>query len=168
MKKIIYIFVIILSIPLLYYVYKEINVNNNTSESFQINDYGELPKLFVDHINTKDDLYVISIFATWCSSCLKEHEFIMNYESITKIPIYAVAVNEGEDDIQEFLGKYGNPYKKIIYNFPFHKLEDIKIDKIPRVLIIRKNKIIFDHEGVITKSILQNELLPIARKFSRW
>lgn len=55
---------------------------------------------------------LLNIFASWCIPCIAEAP-ILDEMSRRGIPIYGVAIRDRQADVEAFLARNGNPYRKI-------------------------------------------------------
>jgi cytochrome c biogenesis protein CcmG, thiol:disulfide interchange protein DsbE len=97
------------------------------------------------------DIKIINFFASWCESCLSEHELLLQIVSKLDIPIYGLAWRDNTRSVKQYLSKHGNPYQMvgeiddISYRMHFHLVG------VPHSLVVdRNNKIIAHFKGPIT------------------
>lgn len=142
-----------------YYDYPE----NDNNIKFVEPLYKE-PNIFREYFTPdENNTYIINIFASWCSSCKKEHQNIINISKNFNIPIYGIAVNDFTNQLKNMLGNNMEPYKKVYLDFPVSKISEISIGRIPRTLIINNGNIIYDHTGAVTSQINKTDIFPILR-----
>ncbi|HEY0626285.1 MAG TPA: redoxin family protein [Allosphingosinicella sp.] len=55
---------------------------------------------------------VINIFASWCVPCIAEAPQLLELEQ-RGVPIDAIAIRDKSEDIEEFLRRWGDPYRNI-------------------------------------------------------
>jgi cytochrome c biogenesis protein CcmG/thiol:disulfide interchange protein DsbE len=55
---------------------------------------------------------LLNIFASWCIPCAAEAPQLMQLAQ-AGVPIEAIAIRDRPEDIQAFLGRWGNPYHRI-------------------------------------------------------
>ncbi len=53
---------------------------------------------------------LVNIWATWCSGCRAEHEFLMQLNNNETIPIYAINWRDKRGDALAWLAQIGDPY----------------------------------------------------------
>ncbi len=91
--------------------------NNNLSQNtIKLLEFS-LPALFeaknfsLKNLKNDQNRYsVVNFFASWCTTCLSEHEVLMQLRREKSINIYGVAWHDFKNDTIEFLEKNGNPY----------------------------------------------------------
>jgi cytochrome c biogenesis protein CcmG/thiol:disulfide interchange protein DsbE len=55
---------------------------------------------------------LLNVFASWCVPCAAEAPQLMQLAQ-TGVPIDAIAIRDRPEDIQAFLGRWGDPYQRI-------------------------------------------------------
>lgn len=55
---------------------------------------------------------LLNIFASWCIPCAAEAPQLLQLAQ-AGVPIDAIAIRDRTEDIQGFLGRWGNPYRRI-------------------------------------------------------
>ncbi len=104
--------------------------------------------------------YFINFFATWCKICLQEHHQLVKLAADLPFPVYGVAVNDNENNLNKLLGVYGNPYAQIATdNGSFSR--SILIKGLPTIILVNEmGKIITSHSGIISKEVFAKKFQP--------
>lgn len=116
-----------------------------------------------DSLNNQEftnEVVVINFFASWCVTCLAEHEHLK--ELAKNVRLYGIAWRD--ENTKQYILEHGNPYHKI----GIDKKGDIGIEfgitGVPQTFIIDKDgKIIFAYPGNLTKDIINDQIIPIIR-----
>ena len=61
---------------------------------------------------TKGEPRVLNVFASWCVPCIAEAPQLLELEQ-RGIPIDAIAIRDRQEDIANFLSRWGDPYQRI-------------------------------------------------------
>ncbi|MDG1285989.1 MAG: redoxin family protein [Rickettsiales bacterium] len=106
---------------------------------------------------------VINLFASWCSPCIKE---IPALQSLRRhLPVYGIAFRDKPKDLKKWLAKHGNPYTEIGIDKGLTFIWDLGITGVPTTLLLdATQKIVYIHQGLLTESDIQNEILPRLEK----
>jgi thiol-disulfide isomerase/thioredoxin len=99
--------------------------------------------------------YIIHFFASWCGYCIEEYPLFFELKK-EKIPVYAIAWKDSDENIKYIIKKLGNPFEKILLDpFGFDS-SSLQISAIPlTILIDSKGNAVFGKMGQID----QNELI---------
>ena len=86
--------------------------------NFVLPDFS-LPNLYEEGFNiSKKDLLnkyvVLNFFASWCSTCVAEHETLFTLKQQGFVDLYGVAWQDLNENTLKFLQEKGNPYLKVI------------------------------------------------------
>jgi len=104
---------------------------------------------------------LLNIFASWCIPCIAEAP-ILDQMSRQGIPIYGVAIRDRQEDVEAFLARNGNPYRKIGADNVSSIQLAIGSSGVPETFVIDgKGTIMHQHIGDIRESdipTLLNEL----------
>jgi cytochrome c biogenesis protein CcmG/thiol:disulfide interchange protein DsbE len=100
-----------------------------------------LPLLFENNkFLTKKDLIgkytIINFFASWCSTCLAEHEILLRLQSEAVGDLYGIAWRDIDDNVLKYLKKNGNPYSKVATDGKALFTKIANIDAVPETWII--------------------------------
>jgi len=110
----------------------------------------------------KGQVTVLNIWASWCSSCKKEHPIWV--ELTKKYPFSFISVSYHDDlkAAQQWLQKSGNPYSFTLFDPQGHLGMDYGVYGIPETFILDKEGIIrYRHAGPISLQLWQQTLLPL-------
>ena len=113
-----------------------------------------------DLVNKNGKYSLINVFASWCSSCLKEHELLFSIQNYGKIDLIGIAWNDYHENSKKFLKKFGNPYQKVALDSKGYLNKILGVTAIPETFLIDSNGyVIYRHQGVLTDQALRRILL---------
>lgn len=111
-----------------------------------------LPNLYEGSDLSKDHFLgqysVVNFFASWCTTCMAEHEILMRLKQRGKVKLYGIAWRDIRENTRSFLERNGNPYNIVASDSKalFSKITGIKA--VPETLIIDpKGRIIYRYQG---------------------
>jgi len=97
---------------------------------------------------------LVNVWASWCSTCRKEHQTIMNIAKNTDLQLIGIDYKDTREAGEEYLEFLGNPYDEIIFD-PIGKIGiDLGITGTPETFLVSKDGIVLDkHVGPIDQKI---------------
>jgi len=118
-------------------------VDFHTNEKVKFND------LMTNHIT------LVNVWASWCVTCRKEHEIIMNIAKNNNLKLIGINYKDTKNDAEEYLQVMGNPFDEIIFD-PQGKIGlELGVYATPETFLIDKEGlIVYKHIGEITKEVL--------------
>ncbi len=112
-----------------------------------------------------DDLFLVNLFATWCTTCALEHAQLMRLSEVHQVPIYGIAFRDKTDHIRRVLKRTGNPYKVIINDPEGYSEGYWDIKELPHTFIVdKKGRIRHDFKGPVKREDLFETVLPLIQK----
>lgn len=109
---------------------------------------------------------IVNLWASWCVACLAEHEALLELAKTHKI--YGINSGDFSTPAKKYIEKRGNPFYKIAVDPQRRIALAMGAQGLPETYIIGKDGIIYyHHRGQLTKSLIENELLPILEKLEK-
>ena len=101
-----------------------------------------------------NQLTLVNVWASWCITCRKEHQMIMDIAQNNNLKIIGINYKDTKDDGEEYLKVMGNPFDEVIFD-PEGKIGmDLGVYATPETFLISKEGlIIYKHIGEITKEV---------------
>ena len=98
----------------------------------------------------KSEISLINIWASWCTPCRAEHEYLMELSDLS-IPIYGINYRDKYENANNFLKELGNPYTGIGFDLDGVSAVTLGIFGVPETIIVgRDGNIIKKYLGPIT------------------
>ena len=121
-------------------------------------------------ILTERDLYghvcLLNIWASWCSSCYREHALLETIASRFHVPIYSLNFQDGSIAAKAWLGRYGNPYVAIGMDTSGSVARKMGVYGTPQTFLIDKQGIIrYQHIGILTQTDWDMVLWPLVQQY---
>lgn len=130
----------------------------------------ELPSLMNGKSITNESLkgksYLLNVWASWCPGCRVEHPLVEDLAKRNLIDVYGFNYKDDANDAKRWLQQFGNPYKDIIADLEGRTAIDFGVYGAPETFLIDSEGII-RHKiiGVLTPESIENELLPLIKKY---
>ena len=115
----------------------------------------------------KGKITLINFFASWCVACREEHSYL---PQVVKAGITLVGIDykDRPQDAMAWLAQMGNPYPSIAVDAQGRTGIDFGVYGMPESYLIDKQGVIrFKQIGPLTPEIIQNQVIPLAKKLSK-
>ncbi len=176
------IFVIIIGFSTYKIKAKQQNLENKFSNNldqnpldFFIAENIELQNLNLPNLYNGDDSFsikdlkgkysVINVFASWCTTCRAEHDYLLHLQNEKIIDIYGIAWRDINENTRNYLEKSGNPFIKVATDNKALLTQIAGIRAVPETFIINpEGKIILRYQGNLEDASL-SELRRVLKEF---
>jgi len=104
-----------------------------------------------------DTMTLVNVWASWCITCRKEHEMIMNIAKNTDLQLIGVNYKDTKVDAEKYLEIMGNPFDLIIFD-PNGKIGmDLGVYATPETFLVNQNGLIlYKHIGEIDSRVWED------------
>ena len=107
-------------------------------------------------------LALVNVWASWCVTCRKEHQVLMNIAENTNLKLIGINYKDTKRDGGEYLKVMGNPFDEIVFDPNGEIGMELGVYATPETFLIsREGLIIHKHIGEITKEIWNENFLPL-------
>ena len=114
-----------------------------------------LKNLNQTNINLREvnnNITIFTFWATWCSPCIEElesfNEEYKNWKEKSTINFYAVSIDDNRSINKVKTLVYGNDWNfNVLLDFNQKLKKALDINSIPYLIIVRNQKIIYEHIG---------------------
>lgn len=106
---------------------------------------------------------LVNVFASWCVPCRAEHPLFMELNATGEVPLYGINYKDPPDQARAWLDELGDPYARIGADINGRAGIEWGVYGVPETYVIADGTIAYRHVGPITRSILEETLLPIVR-----
>ncbi len=114
----------------------------------------------IDAKYVKDKYTLINFFASWCTSCLAEHQYLSLLKGYKNLQIYGIAWHDDKDSLSKWLKKNGNPYHQVGIDKEGKLVIDFGLTGVPETFLISpQGQIIFHQAGPLDKNIVENNII---------
>lgn len=104
-----------------------------------------------------DKMTLVNVWASWCITCRKEHEMIMNISKNTDLQLIGVNYKDTKVDGEKYLEVMGNPFDLILFD-PKGKIGmDLGIYATPETFLVNQDGLIlYKHIGEIDSRVWED------------
>jgi cytochrome c biogenesis protein CcmG/thiol:disulfide interchange protein DsbE len=123
------------------------------------------PAVTISDADFKGKVTLLNVWATWCVSCRREHETLVQLSKTGQIEIYGLNYKDNREDANRWLSQLGNPYVANAFDSDGRVGIDWGVYGAPETFIIDREGIIrHKHIGPLTIDIINDEILPLVAK----
>lgn len=114
---------------------------------------------WIKHHQLPQQPYVLHVWASWCSICVKEHAQWMKITQRWPYPLIGVVYRDSKQAVLSIL-KQGDPYTYLLDDKEGKLGLELGLIGTPETYVISANKIVYHHVGAVDINLFEKELLP--------
>jgi cytochrome c biogenesis protein CcmG/thiol:disulfide interchange protein DsbE len=108
---------------------------------------------------------IVNVFASWCVECLVEHPLLLALAEQPGIRLYGIDYKDDPVSARRFLGRYGNPYRRVGADRSGRVAIDFGVYGVPETYVVTgEGKIAYRHVGPLTEQAIRDRILPLLQK----
>jgi cytochrome c biogenesis protein CcmG/thiol:disulfide interchange protein DsbE len=130
----------------------------------QLND----ENLMISPADMRGKVWMLNVWASWCVSFRQEHPVLMDFARQNMIPVVGLNYKDKREDGVGWLNQFGNPYLLSAYDRDGRIGIDYGVYGVPETFIIDKNGVIrMKHVGPLTRTVIDEKLIPLIKELNR-
>jgi cytochrome c biogenesis protein CcmG/thiol:disulfide interchange protein DsbE len=107
---------------------------------------------------------LVNVFASWCVECQVEHPVLLALAKEPGIRLYGIDYKDDAASARRFLGRYGNPYSRVVADGSGRVAIDFGVYGVPETYVITGDgRIAFRHVGPLTEGVIKDKILPLLK-----
>lgn len=107
------------------------------------------------------EVVLVNVFASWCIPCRQEHPIFMELARTGDIKIYGINQRDEIENAVQWLATFGDPYDLVGSDLNGRAGIEWGVYGVPETFIVDgRGRIIYKHISVVTRKILDEEILP--------
>jgi|TARA_Y100000310_G_scaffold339918_1_gene434104 cytochrome c biogenesis protein CcmG/thiol:disulfide interchange protein DsbE len=122
-------------------------------------------------VTTEDllgEVTLLNVWATWCPSCVAEHQQLLKIASEDLVRLVGVNYNDDVAKARQWLRRLGDPYWVSVADTRGTLGIDLGVYGAPETFLMDANGVIhFRHVGAVTDQIWQETLRPMVLRFKQ-
>jgi cytochrome c biogenesis protein CcmG/thiol:disulfide interchange protein DsbE len=116
----------------------------------------------------KGKVWVLNVWASWCTSCRKEHPLLLDLAQRGIVPIVGLDYMDARPDGAKWLAQHGNPYRLSVLDADGKVGIDYGVYGVPETFVIDKLGVVrLKHTGPVTAEVIEKQLLPLIKALNR-
>ena len=123
------------------------------------------PAKTVSNTDLKGQVWMLNVWASWCTACRAEHMLVNKLAQRKVVPIVGLNYKDEARDAIGWLGQLGNPYLTSVSDLHGRAGLDWGVYGVPETFIIdKKGTIRYKQIGPITEEALEKKILPLLQE----
>jgi cytochrome c biogenesis protein CcmG/thiol:disulfide interchange protein DsbE len=103
---------------------------------------------------------VINFWASWCVACRTDHPLLLDLSR--DVPVFGINHLDRRDDALRWLGYYGDPYVKSLFDAEGHVARQLGIDALPVSIVVDGDGMIhYRHLGPLDSATVETIIRPL-------
>ena len=128
----------------------------------------ELPEKSFGPQDMKGKVWMLNVWASWCSSCRQEHPLLLDLAQRGVVPIVGLDYMDARPEGAKWLAQHGNPYQLSVLDANGKIGIDYGVYGVPETYVIDKLGIVrLKHTGPVTAEVIETKLLPLIKALTR-
>lgn len=120
------------------------------------------PQTSLSAADLKGRVWLLNVWATWCSACRAEHEALLHLTRSGKAPLYGLNYKDSRADAIGWLRRAGDPYVTNAFDETGRVGIDWGVYGAPETFLIDRQGIIrYKHIGPLSRDVIENEIFPL-------
>jgi cytochrome c biogenesis protein CcmG, thiol:disulfide interchange protein DsbE len=112
-------------------------------------------------------VWMLNVWASWCSACREEHPLLMAFSQRRLLPIYGLDYKDSRGAGLGWLARFGNPYEASLFDADGRVGIDFGVYGVPETFIIDKQGVVrFKHIGPLTPDVIEQRIVPLVRQLN--
>jgi cytochrome c biogenesis protein CcmG/thiol:disulfide interchange protein DsbE len=123
------------------------------------------PDATISPADMKGQVWLLNVWASWCTSCRAEHEVVTRVAATGEVPIVGLNYKDERDAALGWLRRLGDPYKASAVDAQGDVGIDWGVYGVPETFVIDQHGVVrHKHIGPITDKSVSETILPLVRK----
>lgn len=127
----------------------------------------ESPQKSFSPRDMQGQVWLLNVWASWCTSCREEHPVLLAFSKEAGVPIVGLNYKDARNDGQQWLSRFGNPYQVSAFDSDGRVGIDYGVYGVPETFVIDQQGVVrLKHTGPITPEVIRSKLLPLIKALS--
>ena len=116
----------------------------------------------------KGKVWLLNVWASWCVTCREEHPLLVELSRKKVLPILGLNYKDKSEEAMAWLKRFGNPYELSVVDADGRIGIDYGVYGVPETYLIDAEGVIrFKQIGVLTATVVEQKLLPLAKSLQK-
>ena len=125
----------------------------------------EQPSLEFSHKDMLGQVWLLNVWASWCTSCKEEHPVLMGLSREAQVPLIGFNYQDQAEAGRAWLAQQGDPYRLTVTDPDGRAGLDLGVVGVPETFVIDKQgRVRHKLSGPITPEVWRNTLQPLIQE----
>ena len=116
----------------------------------------------------KGQVWLLNVWASWCTACRIEHPLLVELASRKIVPIVGLNYKDKSQEATTWLQQLGDPYSVSVIDREGRVGIDFGVYGVPETFVIDKGGTIRHKQiGPVTAELLDKKILPLVRELQK-
>ncbi|MGA7178613.1 MAG: DsbE family thiol:disulfide interchange protein [Thiobacillaceae bacterium] len=112
-------------------------------------------------------VWLLNVWASWCSGCQEEHPYLVEISRRNLVPIYGMDYKDQAMAAMQTLNRAGNPYAVVFSDADGRTGIDYGVYGVPETFLIDKQGVIrYKQIGPMTPEAFETTILPLVKRLN--
>lgn len=131
---------------------------------FRLEQLGDTRLAFTPE-DMKGKVWMLNVWASWCSSCRIEHPILVEMSKRGIVPIVGLNYKDRREDALPWLARFGDPYALSVWDIDGKVGIDYGVYGVPETYVIDKAGVIrFKQIGPVTPQVVTEQIIPLVQQ----
>lgn len=113
-------------------------------------------------------VWLLNVWASWCSACREEHPLLVEIGKSGVVPIVGLDYKDNRPDGMRILSGMGNPYTTVAFDEDGRVGINYGVYGVPETYLIDRQGVIrYKQTGPITPEILRDKIMPLVKELQK-
>jgi cytochrome c biogenesis protein CcmG/thiol:disulfide interchange protein DsbE len=134
---------------------------NKAAPTFDLPQLAEPTQSFKPE-EMKGQVWMLNVWASWCSSCKQEHPVLLELSRTKQVPLIGLDYKDHRKDALRTLAREGDPYDLSAFDLDGRVGINYGVYGVPETYVIDKQGVIrYKHIGPITQEVMDKKISPL-------
>ncbi len=125
------------------------------------------PELRIKSTDLKGTVWLLNVWASWCTACRAEHPVMKRLAAMNLAPIYGLNYKDKTEDAKKWLQELGDPYKYNLVDRDGDAGIDWGVYGVPETFVIdKKGTIRYKYIGPLNDEVVNEIIVPLLKKLN--
>lgn len=128
----------------------------------------ESPGQAVSPQDMRGKVWLLNVWASWCTACRAEHSVLNTFAKGSTVPIYGLNYKDDANAARSWLRQMGDPYATSLIDADGKVGIDYGVYGVPETFVIDKAGVVrYRQVGPVTAEIMERKIVPLLQALEK-